>query len=305
MMKKCLFLFSVVFLLVILPGVSMPSWAADGAYLSASFDKNKITIGDKVKLIIRFDCSKGTKIVSFEPKENLKDFEIKNYKISNEGKKHEYTIVIFSTGTYQIQPFKIKFATADGKEAESQSNILELEVASLLDKESASDIKDIKPPVNLKLGLVFYVVSFIILLLLTTYLIYKHNRSKTTAASILEEIIDPYQYIISELQKLQASNLITDGKIKELFIQLSFVVRVYLSKVFVVNVLDMTTTETVKTLRAKGADREFLSQLQGFLENADLVKFAKYIPDRKEIETIFEDIRTMVEIVRRTRDKGN
>ncbi|MFH0947787.1 MAG: BatD family protein [Elusimicrobiota bacterium] len=297
-MRNGLFLFSVVFSLLVFLCVSVPLWSVDGIYLFASLDKNKITIGDKVKLTIVIKCSEGVKIGQFEPEGNLKSFEIKNYKISKKGKKYEYTLSTFLTGIYEIPPFKVKWITPDGKEAESQSSILKLEVVSLLDKESASDIRDIKPPVNFQRGIIFYATIFGCLLLFVGYLIYRYNTSQTDTATVLEKIIDPYEYIISELQKLQSSNLIEEGKIKEFFIQLSFIVRVYVSKIFAVDILDMTTAETLKTLRKKDADRKFLLQLQDFLETSDLVKFAKYVPDKKEVETIFEDVKTMVEAVK-------
>lgn len=278
-------------------------------YIWGYTDKKKITIGDKIKLTLIIEYTDGVKISSFTPEGNLKSFEIKDYKITKERKKYllfgrykkkyEYILATFTTGIYEIKSFIIDFIDMNGKPAQSQTNPIRIEVTSLLDKESASDIRDIKPPVNLKRTLFFYV--FILgtpILVLLGYFIYRYHLQKENFARIINEIIDPYLYASDELSKLEKMDLVKKGLVKEFYIQLTQIIRVYLSKIFSVNILDMTTSETIKALREKSTDKKFLVVLREFFESADLVKFAKYLPQERQMVQSFECARSIVEMVK-------
>ncbi|MEW6555797.1 MAG: BatD family protein [Elusimicrobiota bacterium] len=278
-------------------------------YILGYTDKKKITIGDKVKLTLILEYTDGVKISSFTPEQNLKSFEIKDYKITKERKKYllfgrykkkyEYILATFTTGIYEIKPFIIDFITQDGKPAQSQTNPIRIEVTSLLDKESAADIKDIKPPVNLKHHPVFYIlVAGIPILVLLCYFIYKYQLQKKNFAQIIDEIVDPYLYATDELAKLEKTDLIKRGLVKEFYFRLTQIVRIYLSKIFLVNIIDMTTSESIKALREKSVDKKFLVILREFFEFSDLVKFARYIPEEKDIIQSFENARNIVEMVK-------
>lgn len=279
-----------------------------GAYLFARLDKNKITIGDKIKLTLILEYDRGIKLDSFSPGENLKSFEIKDYKVSKDKKKyflfgkiirkHEYILSTFTTGIYEISPFTVNFINKDGKPAQSQTNALKIEVASLLDKESASDIRDIKPPVNLKIKPIVYIIIFgLPLLFLAAGLMYRHYSAKKSYAQLIDEIVDPYKYASDELKKLESLELVKRGLVKEFFTALSNVVRIYLSKIFFINILDMTTSESLRALREKGAEKGFLAKLRSFFDSSDLVKFAKYVPEEKEIMAVFENAKHIIDMV--------
>lgn len=283
--------------------------APSGAYLFTRIDKNKITIGDKIKLTLVLEYDRGIKFDSFNPEENLKSFEIKDYKVSKDRRKYflfgrsirkqEYILSTFTTGIYEIKPFTVNFINRDGKSAQSQTNALKIEVTSLLDKESASDIRDIKPPVNLKIKPLTYIIVFgLPLLFLTAWLIYRHYSAKKRYAQIIDEIVDPYKYASDELAKLENMDMVKRGLVKEFFIALAQIVRIYLSKIFDINILDMTTSEALRALREKGADKGFLVRLRSFFETSDLVKFAKYVPEEKEIKIIFENAKHIVDMVK-------
>ncbi|MFH1540878.1 MAG: BatD family protein [Elusimicrobiota bacterium] len=278
-------------------------------YILSHTDKNKITIGDKLKLTIVLEYQKGLKFDTFNPEENLKNFEIKDCKVSKEKKKYfvfgrcvkkyEYILSTFTTGIYEIPPFTLKSTDKDGKTIQIQTNLIKIEVTSLLDKESALDIRDIKPPVNLKLKVIFYVIFIgILVLLLAGYYIYRNYFQKKDFQSIINEIVDPYKYAMDELSKLEDMDLIKKGMVKEFFINLTQIIRIYLSKIFSVNIIDMTTSESLRALREKDVDRKFLLILHKFFECADFVKFAKYVPEEKEIILNFETAKEIVEMIR-------
>ncbi|PIU83771.1 MAG: hypothetical protein COS68_02270 [Elusimicrobia bacterium CG06_land_8_20_14_3_00_38_11] len=272
----------------------------------AYLNKNKITIGDNIKLTINLEYTNDVKISSAVFENNLKNFEIKDYKFSQGRKKYvlfgryvkkyEYLLSTFTTGIYPISPFSISFTNPAGIIAQAQTQPLKIEVVSLLDKESVADIKDIKPPVNVKSKSFLYLLSILLLIFLAIFL--QKFFHKDLPSVILSEIIDPYKYAVGELAKLESANLIKEGKIKEFFIILTRIVRIYLSKIFEVDIIDMTTSEAIRALREKNADKKFLMDLREFFNFADLVKFAKYIPDEKETIFNLETAKNLIESVR-------
>lgn len=296
-----------IFVLLFLLFVCMPLFSEDdGVYIFCSVDKKKLTIGDKIVLSVVLEYPAGLKY-EFNPEENLKSFEIKDFNVKEKKKyflfgpkikSYRYVLSTFITGIYEIKPFTVSF-TAAGEPVLSQSNPIKIEVTSLLDKESAVDIRDIKPPVNLRRGIIFYALVFgSPILFLAGYFVHRNYFKKKDFLRVMEKIVDPYQYAMDKLSKLENMELIKKRLVKEFYVQLSQTIRIYLSKIFSVNILDMTTTESVRALREKNADKKFLIELRGFFENADLVKFAKYIPEEKEIISDFETAKNIVEAVK-------
>jgi hypothetical protein len=284
------------------------SAAAPAAYLFAYLDKNKITIGDRVKLTIILKYSGDVKLEEFKPEDNLKSFEVKDYSrprarreyivFGRKVKKYEYLLSTFTTGIYEIKPFAIKFSSA-GRPAECQTSPLKLEVASMLERESATDIRDIKPPVNIKRNPVFYLLLLgIPIIAAAGYYFYRTRFSKNGFAGMPDKEVDPYEYATSELAKLGTMALLDEGRVKEFYVSLSYVVRVYLTMIFSVNITDMTTTEAVRALRERDADKRLLIRLREFFECADLVKFAKYVPERPDTELHFKEAGEIVEAAR-------
>lgn len=295
----------ILYIVYCLLSIVQPVFASDAYFLSYT-DKKKITIGDRIKLTLNLEYSRGTKFAQFDPGENLKNFEIKDYKITKEQKKYflfgrykktyKYILSTFTTGIYEIKPFVVDFTDKNGVITQSRTNLIKIEVTSLLDKESASDIRDIKPPVMIKSKLFPYV--FIILLILITGIFTLGYFRSVSPSCMLSEIIDPYKYASDELKKLESMELIKKGLSKEFYIRLTQIVRVYLSKIFSVNILDMTTSESMRALREKSTDKKFLIIVREFFESADLVKFAKYLPQEKKIIFDFECAKNIVEMVK-------
>ncbi len=295
--------------LLIMLFTELTAAARPDAYLFTYLDKNKITIGDRVKLTIKLSYKNGVKLEQFVPEDNLKSFEVKNYKISkaarkyilfgNYTKKYEYTLSTFTTGVYDIQPFVLKFEQSDGTKGECRTNPLKIEVSSMLDRESAADIKDIKPPVNFRGAWLKYLMIILLLLAaIAGFIAWKNYLKKEEFYGSLPEDIDPYEYATSELEKLKGSELVKNGQVKEFYIRLTYIVRVYLSRIFSVNIMDMTTTEAVRALREKDADKKFLVTLREFFDSADLVKFAKYVPSEKDAYGSFDAASGIVEAVK-------
>ena len=158
------------------------------------------------------------------------------------------------------------------------------------------DIRPLKSPIEIS---EISLWPFIILALLTICgalaFIYFKRKRHVEEESLLPPR-PPEQIAMEELQSLLDMNLIEKGMVKEYYIRLSDIVRKYIEGRFRISVLDRTTWELYQKMRIKKIKREWTDRIRDFLEDCDLVKFAKYIPSEKEIEQARTGAREIVEI---------
>lgn len=168
--------------------------------------------------------------------------------------------------------------------------------------QDAKDIKDIKPPVQIKEDLSKYLwillVIFLILLLGIIGLIYWNKRMKPPLEEKIESIKSPQEIAYEALNKIETSNLLSQGLIKEYYIQVSDVIRQYIESRYKIGALESTTQELIEKMNIRKIEEEHLKLIQHFLEKCDLVKFAKYIPPQEETTKV---IRLANEIIDRTK----
>lgn len=97
------------------------------------------------------------------------------------------------------------------------------------------------------------------------------------------------------LDALLASPLLEEGQVKLFYIELGDILRRYLEGRFGVPALDLTTAELLPELRAVGALRDLTADIRLFFDTCDLVKFAKFVPDRSDIDADVARARTLVD----------
>jgi len=115
-----------------------------------------------------------------------------------------------------------------------------------------------------------------------------YYSKKKRGASLFEWKKEPerpaHEIAFTALDRLRESTLLAEGKIKDYYIELSEIVRLYLQKRYFKPILEMTTTETKAALAAEKIADTASIKISTLLDECDLVKFAKYLPDESEHE---------------------
>lgn len=107
--------------------------------------------------------------------------------------------------------------------------------------------------------------------------------------------IPPHERAFRELRALLDEELIAKGRIKEFFFRLTFVVRTYIERRFGLRAPEQTTEEFLPTAAGSGLLSPAHQQLlKDFLDYADLVKYAAYMPGVKDIENSFNAARRFI-----------
>ena len=242
-------------------------------------------------------------IKSPEPGANLGEFEIKDYEIIGPKSKYsfkkfrirrkkvikyQYTLTTFTTGEFKIPAVDVEYVDKKGENKEIKSGEISIFVESVRSaKRDKDDIRDIKLPVGIPRGWLFYFILMLIPVLLSGgglayYLYEKRKREEIFTQSDLSRPADEVAY--ERLNKLEGLDLIKQGRVKEYYIILSEIIRRYIEQRYSISVLDRTTNELYRQLRrVPEIDKKHCSTIKDFLTECDLVKFAKYKPEENII----------------------
>ncbi|MCK5534835.1 hypothetical protein KAI68_06930 [bacterium] len=273
--------------------------------INSSIDKPKITIADHINytIILSYDPKK-IKPPAFSPGTNLSSFEIKDYKIYKQKKKkgkiiqkYEYIITTFTVGEFKIDPLEINYISHSGEEKKITAPEISILVEGIKPSQTdRGDIRDIKSPLYIKRGFLFYsILSFILLFIGGGIGLYFHRKKKTKSSAAPQDTRTPEEIACQELEKISQMDLIKQKKIKLYYILISEIIRKYLEKRFKISVLDRTTYELYQQIRLLNINNKKCRQIRDFLEECDLVKFAKYKPDEKTIQADFLEAKQIID----------
>jgi len=166
-----------------------------------------------------------------------------------------------------------------------------------------TDIRDIKGPLGFpsRAGVLFSIAAILIGIFIIAQLA-SLIRKKIAQKKLKPQL--PYEIAYEALEALNKKNYIEDGKIKEYFTELSFIIRNYLEKRFNLRAPEMTTQEFLLSVKDNSKlTKEHKRLLKEFLSRSDLVKFAKYGPTQTEIDSSFDSAKKLVDETKQEPEK--
>jgi hypothetical protein len=166
-------------------------------------------------------------------------------------------------------------------------------------------IKDIKPPVELPLDItrLLWLAGLLLLFIMLGVAGFLYWRKSQENKKILVLEISPDELAFQELDKLLAEDLLARGEVKLFHLRISDILRSYIENRFGLKAPERTTEEFLTELtldlqmqKALLGDHKRL--LGEFLNQCDLVKFAKHEPTIGESEKTVIICREFVETTR-------
>jgi hypothetical protein len=158
------------------------------------------------------------------------------------------------------------------------------------------DIRPLKDVMDISGGFPIAQVLIIILAVLAVAaFIYFRKRKEEKQKPVPPP--KPAEIIAKEaLEALKGMRLMEKGLIKEYYIRLSDILRTYIENRYGIFAMDRTTWELFQEMKSKIIERPHTDKINNFLEDCDMVKFAKYAPDRKEIEEIYKSAEEIIDV---------
>jgi len=268
------------------------TWAQEPQIsISSQVDNSRVYIGDLITYTVTVTHDKDVKVELPGLGANLGGFEIRDYNLHEPKKKDglitsavDYTISTFFTGEFEIPPLTVMYYTPEDTAAKTLSTEKIKIVVESVKPSEAGDIKDIKPPVEIPRDLWHLMRWFVLggVLALLAFLVFVIYRRKKAG----------------KLDRLRDSDLLENGRIKEFYTEISEIIREYIEGRYFIVAMEMTTTEVLEGLSTAELSEDNFHLFQTFLEQSDLVKFAKRIPSEDENEAI---LNMAYEIVNRTK----
>jgi len=170
-------------------------------------------------------------------------------------------------------------------------------VSSLPDTASAADIRDIRgpiaPPVRWDGKRIAGAIA-ILLLLAAAVLLWRRRRRPEEVHAPARPAVPPEEVALRALRALEEEALPARGKFEEHYVRLSNILRAYVEGRFGIPALESTTFEIEERLRQGRVRAESPDDLLRFLDEADLVKFAKGRPDLRDAEGALAGVREWV-----------
>ena len=285
----------------------------------ASVDSTVYLIGDYIHYRIDVNYDKSIKIIPPVVEDSLKDVDLIKidnpvYTENNGSKSATFEFVLskYDSANVIIPPIDIYYRagrdtlsqagidTTDATLKYVQTNPVKFSVR-LVKVNLQKGIKDVKPPQKIPLDwriIILWILIILIILGVSYYLYKRYNRQKSNQPVIRKEIkLPPHVIALNSLNTLNEKKLWQNGKIKEYHSEITEIIRKYFSERFDLHALELTTSETMELLRTT-KDTEVIRDItESFLNNADMVKFAKFSP----LGSVNEEMMTQaVEIVEKT-----
>lgn len=214
-------------------------------------------------------------------------------------RKFTYRIAPFETGDVAAPPVDVIYTGADGKQTTGTANAGMVQVENPLKgvtgPPAGLPLKDLKPPVAVPFPLwiwVLTVLAAVLVLLFVVLALWRVLRRKVQVLVSPPVRLD--QWALQELDGLEREKLVEQKKIKEHYTRVTDVVRQYLGRLFGFDAIDMTSGELLSRLDETPISKSVYVMTNELLDEADLVKFAKVIPDTPKCRGALEKGRELV-----------
>ena len=285
--------------------------------LNATIESDSILIGKELFYKIDVNLEKKQAIIfpdsaSFVPFELLSETKVDTIQ-SNNGFifSKSYAITSFDEGEYIIPKIKVKIGdklfSTDSKKI--KVNMVEVDTTK-------QGLYEIKPPFDdfstleiIKLGLVnnYLKLLSIILLILVIILFRKKIVKFFNPILNIKPTLSPLELADKRIIKLEKFETKSDSDIKHFYSELIFLLRCFLDKEIYSRALESTTNELIiglnnlRELKLFAIPKKSINRIQEILNRADLVKFAKFLPQRhisqNDLKAIKEEISILSSLI--------
>ena len=270
--------------------------------ITATLNRSRMTVGDRITLTLGVDAPEGSQVTFPELKDRVGDLEVK--RVGKEqverlkgGREHhtfQAALTSYTVGSFTIPPLPIKVVSRDGQEKTLETLQLFVEVASVVKKgDPLADIRDIKGPVALP-GFFLSPWGVVGILLVGGIFVWIYFFRKRAHPKPSTPPLPPHIIALEALDRLDME-LLFDRDVKEYHFLVSAILRRYLEDRFGVRAPEQTTEEFLEAASKNHILNEPQKNLlKSFLEECDLVKFAKWTPSAQEARRISQIARGFI-----------
>lgn len=288
-----------------------------GVVVSAEVDRDTITVGDRIVYTVRAEHDKDLVVDFLQLASTWGDFEVLDQRPMRPGKGSQgrvvtgkaYVITAFTVGEHTTPPLRVSYLDRQGKPQEVETDPIRITVTSVLTgtegMTSTLDIRDLKPQAELPrdwswllwAGLAGLALALAVLALLW-FLARRRKRAEAAAPVAVVDLRPPEQIAYEELERIAGLKLVEQGRFKEHYTLTADCLRRYAEGIYGIPAMDRTTQEFHAALWRAKVDGQQVRLFKDFLNESDLVKFAKYVPPVEEAREALPRARYIVSVTK-------
>jgi hypothetical protein len=277
--------------------------AAAQTTVDTAVDTTLVTVGDRIELTVSVRHPTGS-TVSWPDSLTLAPFEVLAARASEPRREGgivvstaTFSLAAFELGELEIPAFDVTVTDASGQTEVLRTDRFAVEIVSV-GTDEGGDIREIRGPLAVPVNPLWLLVAVLLVVVpaLLAWLLYRRRAADGDPAAVRGP--PPrmaHEIALEELTALEGSGLLERGRVKEYHIEASEILRTYVSRRFRIDALEMTTFELLGVLDRTGVDGSFRDGLESFLDQCDLVKFAKSRPDVGRSHRLLELARRLIE----------
>ena len=291
--------------------VAFQSITINSQTISASIESDSILIGKELSYTIEVKSEKAENIIfpdstSFIPFELISETQVDTIIQEEEFRfSKKYGIISFDEGDFIIPKIKIKIGdklfSTDSKKVTVNLVKVDTTKQGLYDIKPSFDKFSSFEILKLRLQNNYPIIIFTIVLIFTT--VYFRNKIFKFFNPLLniKPALSSIELIQKRIADIEKTNIDSNVDIKLFYSQLTYALRSFFEKEVYEKALESTTSELMFKLNSLREIKSFLitksslTKIEDIFRRADLVKFAKFFPEKS---VIHNDIKIMKEEIK-------
>ena len=276
---------------------------ANAPKISGTVEPDSIGIGDRFLYTIEVERDLMQEVYFPDFKQSVEHYEMIEDRpvdtLSREGRKlklrKSYLMAAFQEGIHNVLP-EVMYLDKNIIDTLRGDDTLRLMVTTFEIDSTSHTIFDIKPQRTLKFKfgeISGYVTWTIIAIIIVVLLFLIAKRILAHYGKSFSDIfkpappLPPHEIALRDLKKLHSERLWQEDKHKLYYSGLTDILRAYIAGQFGVGALEMTSDEIIEAMRGVEIPQKQKMDLTELLRDADLVKFAKAMPEAEANEAAY------------------
>jgi hypothetical protein len=292
------------------PAAPTPPDPEDAPTVSARADRVEARVGDIITVTVTAVARRGVavnlpahlelgKLTLLDKVEDDKPLDLGDGHLRRE---FRLKVAAYEPGELAIPPLEVTYLSQGGEVRSIATTPIDLKITSLLANVDQPELKDNAQPVRVYEQVVWPLYAGGALggtLVLGTAAFFILRRwARRQVAAPAGPTRPAHELALARLDALRAEGLAERGEWKPLHLALSEIIRDYLGLRYGFDALEMTSTELLVALRARGVAGQEMVMIEAFVGACDLVKFAKHVPSFTEAQATLESAYRIVDATR-------
>ncbi len=270
--------------------------------LTAVLSTNAVRVGDIVQLTLTADHPRDARL-QIPDFSNGKDIVLRDQKTRTQGLPDgkartiaQFRLTSFTVGTHTVCTGSVECVQKDGQIIRQRFPVTAFQVRSVLSQPTEA-MRDIKGPVRWPGVFPRWLIGLALVaaLAVATAILLSRFLSKPRTFLTYPPPPLPHDVALSALRDLIGKGWIEQENVEPFYVELSSIVRRYLEDRFNLRAPERTTEEFI---REAASSRRLVAEHQrlteDFLEQSDLVKFARHRPGQPEMKAAYGSAERLV-----------